>query len=229
MRRRGHPCSRAVVMASRWAHWCRTPKAWWRAASALRRSSRGASLRSSHRAVRFSAACRTALLHEAGGDTVADLPSRVTGGCPGSRLCATLSPYVAGPGGTRRASSAVSSLAQPPQCRARISLRRVMTPAASRPAQPPGRRPGHPGRTGRWCRRERGGGGRRWRRRCTAAGRRRRQAEADVGELDIWEETEQAAGPARFPDAAVRAADQGRGVAGGAQPARPPGVARKVA
>ncbi len=60
------------------------------------------------------------------GDTVAGLPSRVTGGCPGSRLCAALSPYVAGPGGTRRASSAVSSLAQPPPCGARISPRRVM-------------------------------------------------------------------------------------------------------
>ena len=56
------------------------------------------------------------------------------------------------------------------------------------------------------------------------------QAEADVGEVDVGEETEQAAEPANFPDPAVRAADQGRRVARGAQrPATPPGVARKVA
>ena len=43
--------------------------------------------------------------------------------------------------------------------------------------------------------------------------------EADVGEVDVGEEAEQVAAPARFPHAAVRAADQGRGVPGGAQPA----------
>jgi hypothetical protein len=56
------------------------------------------------------------------------------------------------------------------------------------------------------------------------------QAEAGIGEADVGEEAEQAAGPARFPHAAVRAADQGRGwPAVHSRPAMPPGVARKVA
>jgi hypothetical protein len=46
------------------------------------------------------------------------------------------------------------------------------------------------------------------------------EPEADVGELDIGVEAEQAAGLAHFPHPAVRTADQGRRVARGTQPAR---------